>query len=102
MEGTRLPDVRRDSPDGWETWNQRGPEGMAVVAAPGSYMKVLKEGGSTWCWYVRSPDGDIGTLGFEAHEVAEHDDGTITVTPSIVMPNTGWHGFLERGIWRGA
>ena len=32
----------------------------------------------------------------------EHEDGTITVTPSIVITtHVGtWHGFLERGVWR--
>jgi hypothetical protein len=44
-----------------------------------------------------------------AHQVTEHDDGTITVSPSILV-STNWgpnqeyheyyHGFLERGIWR--
>lgn len=37
------------------------------------------------------------------HDVVEHDDGTITVSPSILVKNhdgTEWHGFLERGAWR--
>lgn len=35
------------------------------------------------------------------HSIVEHEDGTITVSPSILV--TGgeeWHGYLERGIWR--
>lgn len=50
-------------------------------------------------WYVRDPAGMIGSL--RLHTVVEHDDGTITVSPSIL--DTGehaWHGFLERGVWR--
>jgi hypothetical protein len=38
----------------------------------------------------------------EKHDVTEHEDGTITVSPSILL-NDGrkiWHGYLERGIWR--
>lgn len=38
------------------------------------------------------------------HRVVEHEDGTITVSPSILASNgTGnkqWHGYLERGVWR--
>lgn len=42
------------------------------------------------------------------HEVVEHEDGTITVSPSILihypwggLPHEiNWHGYLERGVWR--
>lgn len=39
----------------------------------------------------------------DAHEVTEHEDGTITVSPSILIKHydgSTWHGYLERGIWR--
>lgn len=52
-------------------------------------------------WMVRTPNGHLGNLG--NHDVTEHDDGTITVSPSIlVSDHTGelWHGFLEHGVWR--
>lgn len=56
-------------------------------------------------WQVRPPTCHAG--GIPQHEVIEHSDGTITVSPSIVLhdfdaegnPKT-WHGFLERGVWR--
>ena len=48
-------------------------------------------------WYIRDPRGVIGAL--RTHTVTEHDDGTITVSPSILDPD-GWHGYLERGVWR--
>lgn len=37
-----------------------------------------------------------------AHTVVEHEDGTITVSPSILIRTHlgSWHGFLERGVWR--
>lgn len=52
------------------------------------------------------PTGLGGRLG--DHEVVEHDDGTITVSPSILAWTTWgpekvrheWHGYLERGTWR--
>jgi hypothetical protein len=59
-------------------------------------------------WRVRPPKNAhgksyTGRLG-ERHHVEEHDDGTITVTPSILQQwgdgGTIWHGFLTRGVWR--
>lgn len=52
-------------------------------------------------WYACTPNGLLGNLA--NHEVVEHQDGTITVSPSILVgKDTGpvWHGYLERGIWR--
>src|SRR5207237_213738 len=39
------------------------------------------------------------------HAVNVHPDGTVTVTPSILVSRPGgatetWHGFLEGGRWR--
>jgi hypothetical protein len=75
-------------------------------------------------WIIRDPDGRIGWLHPSKHQVIEHQDGTITVSPSIldlpedmtaseamggelgaIVPGDGggcWHGFLERGVWREA
>lgn len=57
-------------------------------------------------WYCRPPwqhaSGCLGN-GTDHHKVVEHEDGTITVSPSIlvIQPPIGqWHGFLERGVWR--
>ncbi len=60
------------------------------------------------CWYARAPvteprplQGNLGN-----HDVTEHDDGTITVSPSILIharwagKDIEWHGYLERGTWR--
>lgn len=64
---------------------------------PGDYGK-WKDG----TWHARTPNGHGANLG--AHSVTEHEDGTITVSPSILVshPRDGerWHGFLERGVWR--
>ncbi len=53
-------------------------------------------------WYARPPGSMMGNL--SNHEVTEHEDGTITVSPSILVTELGsgkqWHGFLEHGIWR--
>lgn len=62
-------------------------------------------------WWGFAPGAFLGS--FEAHEVVEHEDGTITVAPSIIasrediiaqIDDAGpkfmpWHGYLERGVW---
>lgn len=63
---------------------------------PGEYGKVGD------VWYACSPNGLHA--GLALHKVIEHEDGTITVSPSIWV-RTGhegksWHGYLEKGIWR--
>jgi hypothetical protein len=55
-------------------------------------------------WTAMTPNGFMANL--SGHTVTEHDDGTITASPSILVrggPNCAtelWHGFLERGVWR--
>lgn len=52
-------------------------------------------------WWGKTPNGLLCNLEF--HNVVEHEDGTITVTPSIqVTAGNGdtWHGWLEHGVWR--
>ena len=56
-------------------------------------------------WYAKSPNGLVAHLG--AHQVTEHEDGTITASPSIGIYSSSrtefdYHGFLERGVWRDA
>lgn len=53
-------------------------------------------------WHGVTPNGLH--VWFKNHRVTEHEDGTITVSPSI-LANTGeggvmWHGYLEKGFWR--
>jgi hypothetical protein len=53
-------------------------------------------------WCVRPPGQHAG--GIPNHDVTEHDDGTITVYPSIVLYETdggiAWHGYLTGGEWK--
>ncbi len=59
-----------------------------------------------WCdWQVTTPDGHGGRLSPQIHQVVEHENGTITVTPSIDMSQRvpgAFHGYLTRGVWRTA
>ena len=71
---------------------------------PGEYGKAPFAEPSGFRWMCRPPwkhsGGDLIN-----HKVTEHEDGTITVSPSILIqtgPNMAWkwHGYLERGVWR--
>lgn len=73
---------------------------------PGDYGRATNlatQGRPSGWWQVRAPDGSQGSLSPNLHTVVEHDDGSITVTPSIDFSqrrSNGWHGYLERGTWR--
>jgi hypothetical protein len=65
--------------------------------AEGDYGKDPRDGN----WYGRPPGNHLGS--FANHEVTEHADGTISVSPSILISDHRgpvWHGYLERGVWR--
>lgn len=47
-------------------------------------------------WMARPPGCSMGSL--EDHQVTEHEDDTITVSPSIDAGT--WHGHLVRGVWQ--
>lgn len=71
---------------------------------PGSYCKVERKTSVgdhlAWVWYAITPNGHLGNL--ENHEVTEHEDGTITVSPSILVEAPGlssYHGHLVAGVW---
>ena len=82
---------------------------------PGDYWKD-KDGH----WQVAAPvprddDGFLLTADVSTWSVTEHEDGTITVNPSIFWGRGGypnsppewaakhtWHGWLEHGEWREA
>lgn len=71
-------------------------EGGFQSLAAGEYGK-WKDG----TWYAETPNGHTANLA--RHNVIEHDDGTITVTPSILVSDNKrdlWHGYLTRGVWR--
>ncbi len=52
-------------------------------------------------WWGCAPSGGLVCL--QKWTVTEHDDGTISASPSINIlnpPHERWHGYLERGVWR--
>lgn len=70
-----------------------------IASTPGAYGS--RNGKD---WYGTTPTGLLGCL--SKHQITEHEDGTITVAPSILVNSAGagdrptWHGYLERGVWR--
>ena len=90
LQGRRLPDSIFGEPGGgWENWKD---------SQPGDYMIVRRELQGKDALYIRDPAGRVGAC--RDHAVTEHEDGTITVSPSIFDAPDGWHGWLERGVWR--
>jgi hypothetical protein len=90
MQGTRVADVEN-------------PYEPHPILNPGEYRRMKEN--DEWVWYACTPNGCQGNLA--AHDITEHEDGTITVSSSILCKrelrgdNPGdWHGYLEQGVWR--
>lgn len=85
MKGTRLPDGEVDPwpPQNGAYWRGQGRADAQDLV-----------------WFCVTPNGLYGNLA--SHTVTEHDDGTISVSPSILVKahDGSFHGYLERGIWR--
>ena len=116
FQGRRVPD------DEWFSWQADG----RIEA--GDYG--CQEIDDVVMWFTCNPQGEIGYLAVHEpdragnfHVITEHEDRTITVGGSIKMPGSGrhvvvpseriagagpissrggWHGWLERGVWRSA
>lgn len=63
---------------------------------------------SRWhdAWWCCCPTGEDARGRLSAHDVVEHEDGTITVSPSILVSTTRdgqpvelYHGYLQAGVW---
>lgn len=96
MNGKRVAD------NAWTTGGQH------QEAQPGDYCKITEYAVGVPCkapggveWWLLTPNGHHGRL--VSHTVEEHEDGTITVSPSILVSNPQqgelYHGWLKRGVW---
>jgi hypothetical protein len=89
MIGKRLPDIDLHE------WH--------ADADPGTYFKLLRDKADTThqLWGIVAPNGNVGTISSQIHTITEHEDRSITVSPSILFREPGtWHGYLEKGVWR--
>lgn len=72
----------------------------SALLLPGQYAKHERLGH----WYGCTPNDLLA--GLANHQVTEHENGTITVSPSILVTcnhvdgKQRWHGYLEAGTWR--
>ncbi len=94
MNGRRIPDGAD-----WFGFDDTGTE--RPPGHPGDYGRMMLDG--KWEWMVQAPSGFVGCL--SGHDVTEHENGTISVSPSILIyspggAETNYHGYLERGVWR--
>lgn len=90
-------------------------EGDNLTVRPGDYWLATDRNPrmrpGTWIVAVpaKRPDGGpydspvLGTLDPANHSVIEHEDGTITVSPSLVLTrpdgSEAYHGWLKAGVW---
>jgi hypothetical protein len=80
---------------------------MIDLQQPGDYCVVRSAGAITALWarlprtgaQVRLAAVGHGFVGRPEWEIAEHDDLTVSVNPSIDEGDGGYHGFLQRGVW---
>lgn len=64
---------------------------------PGDYGQ--DKAGGWWCMTPQTIAGRFAGSLID-HTIVEHEDGTITVTPSILDPRPGgYHGYLTNGVW---
>ena len=52
-------------------------------------------------WYGLVPPDMMACM--TGHKRTEHEDGTVTFSPSILTKDGQgheWHGYLEKGVWR--
>lgn len=80
-----------------------GPRDFPDDLAVGDYWRPSPFHG----WRVVCPmlNGGFSIANLGGHSIVEHEDGTITVSPSILVTGSDgeqWHGFLEHGVLRTA
>lgn len=104
---------RRVQPDehGWPPNLEAGDYCRVAPQRRGDGTEFTEDEKREWWtqpyWICCAPNGHGGNLA--RHTVIEHEDGTITVSPSILISTSRdggktmielWHGYLERGVWR--
>lgn len=86
LQGRRIPYSNEDFPP-----DIRGFE-------PGDYLVIEHNSLRREVWF-KDPFGKVGRA--TKHTIDLHDDGTVSVHPSIADDRfeDGWHGYLTKGVW---
>jgi hypothetical protein len=79
---------------------------MKAIKVPDGIEPYLLEAGEYCKWngiiYAMTPDGKLANLA--NHTIINNQNGTITVSPSILVSggekDGSWHGYLENDVWR--
>lgn len=83
------------------TQGNRRDDGTPVhELAPGEYAFASAERTPATVLWICLPSGQFGHIDPARWTVTVEDDGTVTVSPSILDAPDGWHGYLECGVWR--
>lgn len=88
-QGRRLPDVEQG-----QLPERDGPDD----SYRGAYWRD-----SAGVWWCGVPKAGMGIGNLQLHTITEHEDGTITAHPSLLVSagnGRQWHGYLERGVFR--
>lgn len=65
---------------------------------PGEHALASADARVVW---LCNPDGQLGHVQAPPWTITVEADSTVTVSPSIWWDKpTGWHGYLEHGVWR--
>jgi len=77
---------------------------VQLVPQEGGFQRLSAGEYGQWTdgtWYASTPNDHGANLSH--HDVVEHEDGTISVQPSILVSVHDvplWHGYLTRGVWK--
>lgn len=72
-------------------------ETLMILEEPGMYGLDRQN-----IWWARVPAPGFPMAALSDHLVVENADGTITVTPSILIEGQHgkvWHGYLKNSVW---
>lgn len=88
MQGVRLPDGQMPENAGEYSWFD-----YSTWAEVPDWLEGDGE------WIVKDPTGAFYALRCKNHSWTIDSEGRLTISPSIVAPGGGYHGFLRGGVW---
>jgi hypothetical protein len=88
MQGVRLPNNQKPSNPGEYSF-------MVYADREVHHPDEIGDGE----WWIVDPNGSFYRLVKPVHSWTTNEDGSVTISPSIVAPRGGYHGFLINGVW---